>query len=105
VADDVEFVRATLSQLPHDEGTGWVVTNPPYGARLGERNALRDLYASLGHMLVDRRPGWHLAMIGADRMLEGHLGMPLREVLRTTNGGLPVHVVVTDSRGPRTDNR
>ncbi|MDX2261342.1 MAG: hypothetical protein SFU84_06550 [Gemmatimonadales bacterium] len=95
VADDVEFVRATLSQLPHDEGTGWVVTNPPYGARLGERNALRDLYASLGQMIVDRRPGWHLAMIGADRMLEGHLGIPLREVLRTTNGGLPVHVVVT----------
>lgn len=95
IAADVEFVRATLSQLPHDDGTGWVVTNPPYGARLGERNALRDLYAALGQMILDRRPGWHLAMIGADRMLEGHLGLPLREVLRTTNGGLPVHVVVT----------
>jgi hypothetical protein len=44
-------------------------------------------------------------MIGADRMLEGHLGIPLREVLRTTNGGLPVHVVVTDNRGPRTEDR
>jgi putative N6-adenine-specific DNA methylase len=101
VADDVEFVRATLSQLPRDDDHGWVVTNPPYGARLGERNALRDLYASLGQMMIDRRPGWHLAMIGADRMLEGHLGMSLREVLRTTNGGLPVHVLTTANGEPR----
>jgi putative N6-adenine-specific DNA methylase len=97
VAGDVEFVRGTLSRLPHDDGKGWIVTNPPYGARIGERTALRDLYAALGHLLTDRRPGWQLAMIGADRMLEGQLGVPLHEVLRTTNGGLPVHVVTTSS--------
>ncbi|MBK6496407.1 MAG: class I SAM-dependent RNA methyltransferase [Gemmatimonadetes bacterium] len=97
VAGDVEFVRGTLSRLPHDDGTGWIVTNPPYGTRIGERTALRDLYASLGHLVTQRRPQWHLAMISADRMLEGQLGFPLREVLRTTNGGLPVHVMTTSS--------
>lgn len=97
VSGDVEFARGTLSRLPHDDGTGWIVTNPPYGARIGERTALRDLYASLGQLVRHRRPRWQLAMIGADRMLEGQLGVPLHEVLRTTNGGLPVHVVTTRS--------
>lgn len=103
VSGDVEFVRGTLSRLPHDDGTGWIVTNPPYGTRIGERTALRDLYASLGHLVTQRRPRWQLAMIGADRMLEGQLGFPLHEVLRTTNGGLPVHVVTTANSERRTD--
>jgi putative N6-adenine-specific DNA methylase len=93
VAADVEFDQATISALETDSGAGWVVTNPPYGARIGERTALRDLYAVLGRTMRERLPGWGLAMLSADRMLEGQLGMKMDEVLRTTNGGIPVRVV------------
>jgi putative N6-adenine-specific DNA methylase len=93
VASDVAFVRATISQLSIDSGRGWIVTNPPYGARIGERTALRDLYAAFGKVLRERRPNWELAMFSADRMLEQQLGVPLQELLRTTNGGIPVRVV------------
>ena len=93
VADDIRFSQGTISTMTPDAGSGWVVTNPPYGARIGERTALRDLYAVLGRVVRERRPGWGLAMLSADRMLEGQLGMPMTEVLRTTNGGLPVRVV------------
>jgi 23S rRNA G2445 N2-methylase RlmL len=72
-----------------------VVTNPPYGARIGERTALRDLYAVLGRIMRERRPDWGLAMLSMDRMLEGQLGMKMDEVLRTTNGGLPVRIVTS----------
>jgi putative N6-adenine-specific DNA methylase len=34
VAGDVRFVRATVSELEPDEGSGLLVTNPPYGVRL-----------------------------------------------------------------------
>lgn len=97
VSADVEFGQGTMSRLAPDDGAGWVITNPPYGTRIGERTALRDLYASLGNLMRDRRPGWRLAMISADRMLEGQVGLPLEEMLRTTNGGLPVRVVTADS--------
>ena len=93
VTGDVAFSRQSLSQLPADSGEGWLVTNPPYGARIGERTALRDLYATLGRVLHERRPGWHLTMLSADRMLDAQLRIPLSDVLRTTNGGIPVRIV------------
>jgi putative N6-adenine-specific DNA methylase len=93
VAADVEVDQATISALEADSSAGWIVTNPPYGARIGERTALRDLYAVLGRTVRERRPNWHLAMLSADRMLEGQMGLKLEEVLRTTNGGIPIRIV------------
>ena len=55
--------------------------------------ALRDLYASLGRVLHERRPAWHLTMLSADRMLDAQLRLRTTDVLRTTNGGIPVRVV------------
>ena len=105
VAGDITFAEAALSSLEPDSGTGWIVTNPPYGARIGERNALRDLYAVLGRVVRERRPGWGLAMLSADRMLEGQLGMSMEEVLKTTNGGLPVRVIRAERRETRDERR
>ena len=93
VAGDIKFTEASLSSLEPDDGEGWVVTNPPYGARIGERDALRDLYATLGRVLRERRPHWGLAMLSADPGLDGQVGLKLKEVLQTANGGIPVRVV------------
>ena len=98
VGGAVEFTRATISGLVPDDGEGWLITNPPYGARIGERTGLRDLYAVLGRVLRERRPHWRLGMLSADRMLEGQMGIRLQEVLRTNNGGIPVRVVRSDDR-------
>lgn len=90
---DVAFTRQPMSQLAPADGPGWIVTNPPYGARIGERTALRDLYATLGRLHHERRPDWSLTMLSADRMLEAQLRTRLVEVLRTTNGGIPVRAM------------
>jgi putative N6-adenine-specific DNA methylase len=94
VADDVEFVQATVSALEVRDGAGLLITNPPYGVRVGERDALRNLYASLGTVARDRRPGWQFAMLSATPMLDGQLRMNVHEVWRTTNGGIPVRLVM-----------
>lgn len=95
---DVSFSRATISEMGRDEGRGLVCTNPPYGVRVGERTALRSLYAALGHAMHDQRPHWRLAMLVNDRLLQGQVGMRFREVFRTTNGGIPVRLVVSGKR-------
>jgi putative N6-adenine-specific DNA methylase len=95
VADDVRFVERSLSAAePADGEPGWIVTNPPYGRRVGEAGPLRDLWARLGDLLRVRHPGGRVALLGPDPALERQLRLPLAPALRTANGGLPVRVLV-----------
>jgi putative N6-adenine-specific DNA methylase len=97
VRDDIVFERRTISELeppPENAGeTGHLVTNPPYGVRIGDRRELRALYAALGRVAVERLPGWNVALLSADPRLDSATGLSLREVLATSNGGIPVRLV------------
>ncbi|HEX7978269.1 MAG TPA: hypothetical protein VF461_06680 [Gemmatimonadaceae bacterium] len=95
VTEDVVFAVQAVSAAPipaHDRG--WIVTNPPYGVRVGESGRVRDLWAQLGKVLRARAPGWQVALLSPDQALERQLGFPLRMAARTTNGGIPVRIVV-----------
>lgn len=95
VAPDIEIVRRPMSALEPPAGApGWLVTNPPYGKRIGEHDALGPLYAALGDVLRARCPGWTAALLSADPALERRTGLPWRETLATSNGGIQVRVIV-----------
>jgi putative N6-adenine-specific DNA methylase len=95
VAADIEFsVRAMSAIEPLHGATGHVVTNPPYGVRVGDVVKLRDLYARFGKVLRTMFPGWQLAMMSANPRLESELRLALSERLRTRNGGIPVRVLM-----------
>jgi putative N6-adenine-specific DNA methylase len=70
-----------------------LVTNPPYGRRVGDRRELRNLYAQVGKLARTSFTGWTVGMLSADRMLEGQTGLRFEEVLRFANGGIPVRVL------------
>ncbi len=91
---DLDTAARPLSALEPPAGPGWLVTNPPYGHRIGEASPLRDLYATLGRVARERLAGWKLAFLSADRRLEAQVWLKLRELLRTKNGGLPVRLMV-----------
>jgi putative N6-adenine-specific DNA methylase len=95
VIEDVVFRRVAVSAIEPPPGPGWIITNPPYGHRVGEAVSLRDLFARFGQVLRTRCPGWRAAILSANRMLEGQTGLPWEEVFRTTNGGIRVRLVVT----------
>lgn len=95
VADDLLVRQAPLSALEPPPGAdGWVVTNPPYGVRVGEGGTLHPLYARLGSVLRERCGGWHLVLLSADPRLERATQLRLEERFRTRNGGIPVRCVV-----------
>jgi len=94
VAENIEFRRCSISAIEPPAETGWMVTNPPYGARMGDRLRLRNLYAQLGNVVRRRCPGWRVALLSADRMLEGQTGLELTERFRTSNGGIRVRLMV-----------
>jgi putative N6-adenine-specific DNA methylase len=94
VSSDVELDVHALSamQLPEAE-RGWIVSNPPYGVRVGDSARVRDLWAQLGNVLRRRAPGWRVTLLSPDAALERQLQIPMRVVARTTNGGIPVRIV------------
>lgn len=93
VAADIEFAVRPISAMEVSAERGWMVSNPPYGVRVGERDPLRNLYAQLGKVVRAKIPEWHVALVTADAGLERQLALGLRPVLRTTNGGIRVRVM------------
>ncbi|MEO5902482.1 MAG: THUMP domain-containing protein [Gemmatimonadaceae bacterium] len=93
VSGDIQIEKRALSAADLPDEPYWIVTNPPYGMRLGEGGSLRDLYAQLGK-IVRSRGGSHVALLSADSELEDQMKMSLREVFRTSNGGIPVHLMI-----------
>ena len=97
VAADIEFSIRPLSAVEvAAETLGYVVTNPPYGIRVGEAAKLRDLYARFGQILRSNYPGWRLAMLSANLRLDAELRLPLNERLQTRNGGIAVRLLTAD---------
>lgn len=94
VASDVAFAVRALSAAEFPGERGWVVTNPPYGVRVGDADQVRDLWAQLGHVLRERARGWRVAILSPDPALERQLRIPLRAVAHASNGGIPVRLMV-----------
>jgi putative N6-adenine-specific DNA methylase len=95
VAGDLAIRQAVISDLALDGEPGWIVTNPPYGVRVGERIRLRNLYARLGDVVRARAPGWEVALLSAHPALDGQTGLPLQPLWEASNGGIRVRLMAT----------
>ncbi len=88
VLQDVTLSVAELAhQWPALDGA-LVVTNPPYGLRVGTASGIHSLYAQLGEAALSRR--WPLTMIIADPRFVRSTGASLQPKLTTDHGGLKV---------------
>jgi putative N6-adenine-specific DNA methylase len=74
VDDIVRVRRAEIGDLAvRDQGR--VVTNPPFGERLGEVHALADLYRRFGDVLKQRCRGMSAHVLTGSRFLAGRIGL------------------------------
>ena len=101
VLDDIELRRVALSGIEPPGEAGAVITNPPYGIRVGQARDLRDLYAQLGNTLRRRCPGWRVALLSARDELARQTKLDLRPLLGTTNGGIRVKLLEGTVPAPR----
>jgi putative N6-adenine-specific DNA methylase len=93
VAGDIEWRRAAISAIAPPPGPGWIVTNPPYGVRVGERRRLRDLFAQLGNVARRCCAGWEVAFLASHPELERQTALELAVRFTTENGGIRVRLV------------
>jgi putative N6-adenine-specific DNA methylase len=77
--------------------TGLVITNPPYGRRLGDPRAAARGYRDLGRLLRAHFRGWRAAVVTpAKREAERQLGLRDGSRFPLRNGGLPIVLHVFD---------
>ena len=91
VAQYIEFTCRAVSAI-EPEGTGWVVTNPPYGLRVRSAHDLRNLYAQFGKVLRKNCPGWQVAILCSELPLLQASGLTLDTSIAWVNGGVPVRL-------------
>lgn len=74
---------------PPSATPGLVVTNPPYGERLGNDAELVKLYSLLGVTLAQRFGGWRFGFFTARDDLAPRLGLRAEKISSLYNGAIP----------------
>ncbi len=87
-----DFAVGELDALapPPGASRGVLVTNPPYGERLGEIEGLVPLYRRLGAIARERFRGWELWILLAHDVHREALGLPIARQWPMMNGALEV---------------
>jgi len=103
----VQLARRELREMePPVSDAGLVVTNPPYGARLGEAGELGPLYELLGDRLKQRFPGWTAWVLCGSPALAKRIGLRATSRHVLYNGPIETRLVevaissAAVSRGP-----
>lgn len=80
---------AALAPLSRKKAAGGlVVVNPPYGERLGEVEALKELYGTLGDRLKEHFLGWKAAVFTGNVELGKKMGLRAKKMYSMYNGAL-----------------
>lgn len=102
LAQHIQLVVEPLNQWvrPETAQTGLVVSNPPYGERLGEEAALRPLYTLLGDQLKQQCEGWKAAVLTSNPQLGKEMGLRSKKQYALFNGALPAQLLLFDVEKP-----
>lgn len=96
VAPWCRFERCAISDRMAPPGPpGIVLTNPPWGTRIGARKPLFALYGSFGEVMRTRFQGWAIGLIAPDAGLVKATGLPFQPAGAPVDmGGIKVTLFV-----------
>jgi putative N6-adenine-specific DNA methylase len=84
----VNLKRANVLEISAPAKEGIVVTNPPYGVRLGEQQSLAEFYPQLGNVLKKQFSGWRAYLLSADMRLPKLIHLAASKRIPLYNGAL-----------------
>ncbi len=98
VSDFIEFSLADATQLvaPATAIPGVIVTNPPYGERLGDLPSLIPIYADFSLALKQHFANWRLAIITSNADLLRALKLSRLKTYKFNNGPLECEFTLFD---------
>lgn len=65
----IEFKKESVATVEPPVEKGMIIVNPPYGARIGDEDNLRDVYRDLGFTLKHRFKGWDAWILSGNKDL------------------------------------
>lgn len=97
-ADVFEYITfsngdVTNFTIPKENGSGYIVSNPPYGERLGELTELLPLFQGWGAHLKEHFKNWRLSLLTANRDLLKQLKLLAKKDYKLMNGKLECQLV------------
>lgn len=93
---DVQQWSTVAQTLPE---AGLLVSNPPYGQRIGETAALHEIYEDLGDLVNQHLPAWRTTLITDNAQLGKFTGLTLFDSKPFDNG--PIACEVLSYRAPK----
>lgn len=89
VDDCIKFAAADISAMRTKSLSGVMVTNPPYGERIGDRRGIEKIYEAYRRFFGEN-PTWSLFVVTADKSIEKALGRSADRRRKLYNGRLEV---------------
>ncbi len=83
----IHFQQRDIRDLRHPKKYGFVITNPPYGERMEEKEALPELYRAMGEAFA-RLDSWSEYVISAYEYTERDIGRKADKKRKIYNGML-----------------
>ncbi len=80
-----EDAKENEELLPFSEERGIIITNPPYGQRIGEQDQMDAIYKVLKNF-SKTDPGWSIFLITSDKTFERKFGRPADRRRKLFNG-------------------
>ncbi len=91
---EVALQHGDFDQLLPTLNTEWVVTNPPYGTRLGKPANVASVYRQLGEAIKRcKSSSLVFGILLPETSASSSLDLPVKKVISLSNGGIPIHLV------------
>lgn len=81
----IHFQRRSVSDLSHPKKYGFLITNPPYGERLEDKEALPPLYKTIGERFA-QLDSWSMYLITSYEQAERDIGRKADKNRKIYNG-------------------
>lgn len=91
VSETIRFRTIDVQKLTLPDDFGTLITNPPYGERMGKEDDVRALYETLGR-LYQAHPGWSMLVYTAYPAFESVFGKKADKNRKLYNGRLLAYV-------------
>lgn len=86
--DDIHFQARPAQEISSAKKYGYIITNPPYGERLGERQEVEKLYKEMGKAFRRSIDTWSYYVITSHKGFEKLFGQPATKRRKLYNGNI-----------------